>query len=103
MSFQALFINLSIHQDPKINSTVQNIKKEHFSLASISPHPRSRRGADLTSQGEGRWSRSSKTALERSDVTEKFQFRESHTETETKKPLTESLSSQKHQSLKTIH
>ena len=36
-------------------------------------------------QGKGRWSRPPKTALERSDFSEKFQFRESDTEAETKK------------------
>ena len=55
-----------------------------FSLVALSIHPRSRRGAERTGQGEGRWSRPPKTALERSDLTEKFQFRESHTEAETR-------------------
>ena len=75
-------INLSIHQDPKNNWRVpikiQNFAR--FSLVSISIHPRSRRGAERIRQGEGRRSRPSDTALERSDLSEKFQFRESHTE-----------------------
>ena len=56
-----------------------------FSLVSLSPNPRSRRGSERIRQDEGRWSRPPKTALERSDLTEKFQFRESHTEAETRK------------------
>ena len=56
-----------------------------FSLVSLSIHPRSLRGAERIRQGERRWSRPPKTALERSDLTEKFQFRASHTEAETKK------------------
>ena len=81
------FINLSIHQDPKNNWRVSfKIQKiAHFSLVSLSIHPRSRRGAERTRQGEGCLSRPLKTALERSDSTEKFQFRESHTQAETKK------------------
>ena len=64
------------------------LKKQHFcnfSLVSLSVYPRSHRGAERIRQGEGRWSFPPKTALERSDLTEKFQFRESHTEAETKK------------------
>ena len=57
-----------------------------FSLVSLSIHPRSLQ--ERIGQGEGRWSRPAKTTLERSDLTEKFQFRESHTEAETKKVLT---------------
>ena len=38
-------------------------------------------------QGQGRWSRLSKTVLKRSDLTEKFQFRAFHTEAETEKTL----------------
>ena len=45
-----------------------------FSLVSHGIHPRSRRGAERIRQGEGRWSRPPKTALEQSDLTEKFQF-----------------------------
>ena len=77
---------LSIHQDPENNWRVPfKIQQfEHFSLVSLSLHPRSRRGAERIRPGEGRWSRPSKMALERSDLTEKSQFRESHTEFETK-------------------
>ena len=57
----------------------------NFPLVSLSPHPGSRRGAERVRQGEARWIRLPKTALERSDLTEKFQFRESHTEAETEK------------------
>ena len=56
-----------------------------FSLVSLSIHPRSRRGAGRIRQGEERWSRPPKTALERNELTEKVQFRASHTEAETKK------------------
>ena len=74
-------------QDPRIARayTVQKTIFDHFSLVCLSPHPRSCRGAERIRQGEGRWSRPSKTALERSDLMEKFQFRESHTEAETTK------------------
>ena len=65
----------------------------------VSPHPRSHRGSERIRPGEGRWSRPPKTVLERSDLTEKFQFRESHTEAETKKLLTKSPSPQKKKSL----
>ena len=58
-------------------------KTAHFSLVSLSPRPRARRGAARIRQGEGHWSRPPKTALEQSDLTEKLQFRESHTEPET--------------------
>ena len=71
--------NSSVVYRPKYNNFL------HFSLVSLSPHPRSRRGAERIRQGEGRWSRPPKTALERSDLTEKIQFRESYTEAETKK------------------
>ena len=54
-------------------------------LVSLSLHPRSSRGAERIRQDKGRWSRPSKTALERSNLTEKFQFQESHAEAETKK------------------
>ena len=81
------FINLSIHQDPKNSRRVPfKIQKfEPFSLVSLSIHPCSRRGAERIRQGEGRWSRPPQTALERSDLTEKFQFQASHTEAETNK------------------
>ena len=94
------FINLSIHQDRKNNWRVP-FKIHffaHFSLVSLSLHPRSRRGAERIRQGEGRWSRPPKTALERSDLTNKSQFRESHTKAETKKLVTKSLSPQKEKS-----
>ena len=60
-------------------------RNAHFSLVSISPRTRSRPGAERIRQGEGRLSRPPKTALARSDLTEKFMFRETHTEAETKK------------------
>ena len=44
----------------------------YFALFSLSSHPRSRRGAKRIRQGERRWSRPPKTALERSDLTEKL-------------------------------
>ena len=56
-----------------------------FSLVSLSVYPRSRRGAERIRQGERRRSLPPKTALERSDLTEKFQFQKSHAEAETKK------------------
>ena len=59
----------------------------NFSLVSLGIHPHSRRCAERTRQGEGRWSRPPKAALERNDSTEKFQFRESHAKAETKKKL----------------
>ena len=67
----------------------------YFSLVSLSVYPRSRRGAERIRQGEERWSRPPKTALERSDLTEKFQFQESHTEVDPKKLLTKSLPPEK--------
>ena len=71
---------------PKAREYLLNIQPFcNFSLVSFSPHPRSRRGAEQIRQGEGRWSRPPKTALERSHLTEKFPFREYHTEAETKK------------------
>ena len=45
-----------------------------FSLVSHSIHPRSRRGDEPIRQGEGRWNRPPKTALDRSYLTENFQF-----------------------------
>ena len=81
------FISLSIHQHPKNNWRVPF--KIHFlarfSLVSLSIHPRSRRGAEGIRQGEGGWSRPPKTALERGDLTDKSQLRESYNnEVETK-------------------
>ena len=63
-------------------------KIQHFSnfmLVSLSRHPRSCRSGEPIRQGGGHWSRPPKPALERSDLTEKFQFWESHTEAEAKK------------------
>ena len=76
--------------DVKIQPKARNYLVEiqhfcNFSLVSLSPHPRSCRGSERIRQGEGRWSRPPKTALEPSDLTEKFQSRESHTEAEPKK------------------
>ena len=69
-----------------VRNGLKTQKFAHFSLLSLSLHPCSRRGAERIRQGEGRWSRPPKTAHERSDLTEKFQSRESHTtEAETKK------------------
>ena len=48
---------------------IQNFN--HFSIFSFSPHTDSRPGAERIGQSEGRWSRPSKTALERSNLTEK--------------------------------
>ena len=82
-----LYQPLHVHEDPENNWRVP-FKIQfyaHFSLVSLSVHPRSRGGAERIRQGEGRWSRPPKTALERSDLTEKFQYRESHTEAKTKK------------------
>ena len=79
--------------------TVQKPNVASFSLVSLSPHTRSRPGAERIRQGEGRLSRPPKPAVHQSDLTEKFQFRESHTEAETIKLLTKSLSPQK----KNIH
>ena len=92
---------LCICQDPRIARTyaAQNTKKAHFLLVSLSPHTRSRPGAERIRQGEGRLSRSPKPAPERSDLTEKFQFRETHTDAEMKKLLTKSLSPQNIESL----
>ena len=90
-------IKLSIHRDPKINWSI-TFKLQtfaHFSLDSLTLHPRSRRGAERIRQGKGR---ASETALERSDLTEKFRFSESHTKAETKKLLTKSLPPQKQKS-----
>ena len=81
---QFCLINLSMHQDPKNNWRVP-FKTQffaRFTLVSLSIHPRSRRGAERIGQGEGRSSRPSNTALERSNLTGKIQFQESHAETE---------------------
>ena len=67
---------LYICQDPGIARacTAQHTKKKtHFSLVSFSVYPGSRRGTEQIRQGEGRWSLPPKTALERSDLTKKFQ------------------------------
>ena len=92
MSCQALChqpLHTHVHQDPKNNwrlpFKIQSFAR--FSLVSLSIHPLSRRGAERIRQGEGRWSRPPKTALERSDLTEKIQFRASHTEAKTRKTL----------------
>ena len=75
-------------------------KNAHFLLVSLSVYPRSRRGAKRIRQGEGRWSRPPKTALDRIYLTEnsssenrrcqakqtvwrECQFRESQTPSET--------------------
>ena len=51
--------------------TAQKIQhKTNFSLVSLSVYPRSRRCAERIRQGEVRWSRHPKTALERSFLTE---------------------------------
>ena len=73
------FWKLSRSADGKIQPKVREyvLKIQHFSnlsLVSLSPHSRPRRGAERIRQDEGRWSRPPKTALERSDLTEKFQF-----------------------------
>ena len=55
------------------------------SLVSIGIRPRSRRCAERTRQGEGRWSRPPKAALEQSYIRPRIQLCESHTSAETKK------------------
>ena len=70
----------------------------NYRLSPAAPHRRSRPYMERIRQGEGGWSRPSKTALEQSHLTEKFEVRESHTETETKKNPGQSLSSQEHES-----
>ena len=89
--------NLSIRQNPNISWRVppKIYFLVHFSLVSLSPHTRSRPGAERIRQGEGRWGRPSKTALERSDLIEKFEVREFHTKAETKKAPRQYLSSKK--------
>ena len=56
MSCQVFYQPLHVHQDPENNSIgpfkIQNVA--HFSLVSLSVHPRSRRGAQRIRQGEGR-------------------------------------------------
>ena len=69
----------------KLERTVHNAKNCALLACLAQRHSRSRPGAERIRQGEGRWSRPPKTALKRSGLTEKFQFRESHTEAETKK------------------
>ena len=65
-------LHTHVHQDPNNNWRVPfKIRFARFSLVSLSIHPRSRRGAERIRQGEGRWSRPPKTALERSDFTDK--------------------------------
>ena len=80
-------INLPIRQDPKNDWRLPFKKKKNamFLFVLLSIHPRSRRGAERIRQSEGRWSRPVETALERSGLTENFQFRESDTEAETKR------------------
>ena len=89
MSCRVLFYQpLHVHQDRKSNSRapLKTQKSAHFSLVSFSfYYPRSRRGVERIRQGEGRWSCPLKTAFERIDTTENFQFRESHTEAGTDK------------------
>ena len=65
--------------------------KAHFSLVSISVYPRSRRGAERIRQGEGRWSRPPKTALERSYLTENSSSENRMLRPKRRKLLTESL------------
>ena len=52
----------------------------HFPVASPSVYPSSYRGVEMIRQGEEHWSHLPKTELERNDLTEKFQSRESHTD-----------------------
>ena len=63
---------LYICQDPRLARayTAQIQETAHFSLVSLSIYPRSRRRAERIRQGEGRWSRPPKTALEPSYLTE---------------------------------
>ena len=88
MSFQ-VFLYQPLHasrSEEKLESTVKNTKfRALLAFVSLSLHLRSPRRAERIRQGKGRRSRRPKTALERSDLTENFQFRESHTEAETKK------------------
>ena len=88
-NFCFIDVSIHVHRDPEnissVSLKIQNFA--HFSHVSLGIYPRSRRGAERIMKGEGCWSRAPKTALERSDLTEKFQFRESHTETETKQSL----------------
>ena len=88
---------LYICQDPRIARayTAQTTKKTHFSLVSFSVYPRSRRSAERIRQGEGRWSRPPKTALERRDLTEKSSSENPILRPRRKKKLTKSLSPQK--------
>ena len=100
--FTCFICSISPH-DVKIpkKSRAYRPKMQFFgtlSLISRSPHRRSRPYMERIRQGEGGWSRPSKTALEQSHLTEKFEVRESHTETETKKNPGQSLSSQEHES-----
>ena len=83
-------INQSIHMYIKIRRITGEYRSKyitfaHFSLVSLRINPRERRGAERIRQGEGCWSRPPKTALGRSDLTEKFPFRAPYTEAETKK------------------
>ena len=86
---QSYFISLSIYQHLKSNSRVP-FKRQNFCalLACLAQPPSaftSRCATKKKAEGEGRLSRPLKTALERSDSTEKFPFQESHTEAGTKK------------------
>ena len=62
-----------------------------FSLVSLGIRPRSRRCAERTQQGEGRWSRPLKPALERSYLTENSSSANCILRPRRKKLLTESL------------
>ena len=65
-------------------------KKAHSSLVLLSVYPRSRRGAERIRQGEERWSRPLKTALERSYLTENSSSESRILRPRRKKLLTES-------------
>ena len=77
---------LSIYPYSKLRRIAGEYRSKYkfarFSFVLLSIHPRSRRCAERIGQGEGRWSRPTKTTLERIDLTGKVQFQESHTETE---------------------
>ena len=96
---ESITLSAGVKIQPKARYFLVKIQHcSNFSLVSLSPHPRSCRGAEPIRQSEERWSRPPKTAIERSDLAEKFQFRESHTEAETNKLLTKSLFSQNKES-----
>ena len=94
-------ISLASYTDMKIQPKTPEFLLDmryfrNFSLVSLGIRPRSRRCAERTRQGEGRWRRPPKPALERIYLTENSSSANRILRPRRKKLLTESLKSNNH-------